>query len=556
MKKLIMSIIGIFVCLSVYSQTAYQNKCSQIFMKYWKIFTLGKQMTQGDRWAMEYIGTYEKAKDYLKVASLNYLVETGRDPDVLLKQMEKEYEAAKSLMTKQEKTEYRIDEERKTNFGRVKWDAVLVFLKWADKGEYEKTEDYIKRLTNESHPVYDSIMYHHIKLFMKDNPWTFQYESYNADKEKLYVKFYDKIGENSWGHYIDCPPAEAEKIKRACEPQEYPIYDEGDFKLQMDCDLEFYYDLSNVLTDGKDFIADKFYIDSYFGNFVLSNKVDGIFEIQIKYDELRLQDLNIVALDKYMKGHIFNYKQYVANNRERELLARKEQAIRDSIAKREKFLKDSLDYIKYSKMIDSVYNECNHDLEVDEYNVKNYRITSKATISPSNPKASYDEVLDKIRDERHQKKMEIKSFHDKCWNEYGNGNYFQTLNDFDKYFCKGLDTLDAEIDLRIITKFIDKNSYKVDQIDFRKPKTNSFIAEYLDAQKDYSDINTMRETIMDAISKCKGKYIYELAIDYLIFKNGPMRADYYKNGSKFSSKAEFYEAYTSGYYKQHLKLKK
>lgn len=560
MKKILMTFIGIFVCFSVYSQTAYQNKCSQIFMKYWKIFTLGKPMTQGDRWAMEYIGTYEKAKDYLKVASLNYLVETGRDPEVLLKQMEKEYEAAKSLMTKQEKTEYRIDEERKTNFGRVKWDAVLVFLKWAEKGEYEKTEDYIKRLTIESHPVFDSIMYQHIKLFMKDNPWSFQYGSYNADKEKLYVKFYDKIGENSWAHYIDCPPAEAEKIKRTCEPQGYPQYDEGDFKLQMDCDLEYYYDLSNVLTDGKDFIADKFYIDSYFGNFVLSNKDDDLFEIQIKYDDLRLQDLNIVALDKYMKGHIFNYKQFVANIRERELLALREQAKRDSIAKREKFLKDSLDYIKYSKMIDSVYNEYNHDLEVDKYNIDNYRISTKVSISITAPATSYQEALEKLQDEKNKQQKEIKSLHDKYWKDYGNGICYQTLNEFDDYYCKGYQVFNKETYLRSTLYQLKKEAIIVSMLDVQNdiafvPKSDIEASLLGKKMIDFSTFSNSRTKVLTMVAILQNSTHYKDAVTFMIDNNKALNKEFVKNGSKFTSPEDFYNAYISENYKNILKSK-
>jgi len=54
----------------------------------------------------------------------------------------------------------------------------------------------------------------------------------------------------------------------------------------------------------------------------------------------------------------------------------------------------------------------------------------------------------------------------------------------------------------------------------------------------------------------KGKPYYDSVIDFLMVNNAGLKNEYAKSGSYFSSKTEFYEAYSGGNYKAVLKSKK
>ena len=67
------------------------------------------------------------------------------------------------------------------------------FSKWLEKGEFEKTVDYDKRLQEGSTVVFDSICYNVIKNNIEGSDWRMNLDTYNADKEEYPVTF-------SFGH--------------------------------------------------------------------------------------------------------------------------------------------------------------------------------------------------------------------------------------------------------------------------------------------------------------------------------------------------------------------
>ena len=67
------------------------------------------------------------------------------------------------------------------------------FSKWLEKGEFEKTVDYDKRLQEASTVVFDSICYNVIKNNIEGRDWRMKLDIYNADKEEYPVTF-------SFGH--------------------------------------------------------------------------------------------------------------------------------------------------------------------------------------------------------------------------------------------------------------------------------------------------------------------------------------------------------------------
>ena len=63
------------------------------------------------------------------------------------------------------------------------------FSKWLEKGEFEKTVDYDKRLQEGSTVVFDSICYNVIKNNIEGRDWRMNLDTYNADKEEYPVTF-------------------------------------------------------------------------------------------------------------------------------------------------------------------------------------------------------------------------------------------------------------------------------------------------------------------------------------------------------------------------------
>lgn len=59
------------------------------------------------------------------------------------------------------------------------------FEEWNDRGEFEKSADYDKRLQENSKAVFDSICYHVISSKIMDNNWEMRLDTYDADKEEF-----------------------------------------------------------------------------------------------------------------------------------------------------------------------------------------------------------------------------------------------------------------------------------------------------------------------------------------------------------------------------------
>lgn len=636
MKKIILLFIAIVISSVAFSQTAYEKKCSQIFMKYWKIFAFNQPMSKADEIAMrEMVGVYEKAKDYLKIAALNYYMTTGKDPNPLMNQMEKEYTAARSLMTPREKADYRVEEERKSNFGKVKWDAVLKFVKWHPKGEYEKTSEYEAWLRDSARIVFDEIMYKEIFSFVDNNGWHFDFGNYNADKESLNVIFEDKIEKNSLTHTIKCNPELAKKLR--------------DY---IDAETRIKYDESSLLTDGQDFCPTKFTIVSQYGEWTFDNKkiLPSLQEVTVQYDKLRLQDFSsgYALLDKYMKGHVFNYNKYVSSAQQRQAvkdsLARREQEIRDSIAVIEKERQDSIDYVVYSNMLDSLVNDINTHLIKEKYNLFGFQIVNHEVIDKKNPMISYQAAVTKLQTERSEQKKQLQSVHDEIFNQnkdiFGSTETFdkyycqgldvfmdslvsivnnklatnkynvnqyrieshraldnhndtqsfltwateitterkrigdqimrerskiwsqnkdvfnENTNEFDKYYCQGMEYFNANIEYLRILKYLEDNTNRIAAIDFKKHKFDSALTGEYDTKKNIEDINSFGVNVVNMVYTCKGSSYYAKIINILMTNNLSLSAEYEKKGDKFSSEVDFYEAFISDKYKDILKSKK
>lgn len=525
MKKIILLFIAIVISSVAFSQTAYEKKCAQIFKKYWNMFYPGRSVSNFE---MNTIGVYEKAKGLLQIGALNYAMQTGKNIDAIFNQMEKEYATARSLMNKEEKQDYIVEQERKTHYGKIKWDTGLEFLKWMQKGEYEKTDDYNKRLAT-SPAAYDSLLHKNIRQEIENESWDYSIGKYDADAEVMKFIFYDKDKVCRIRHAVKIPIEIAKKIN------------EGDLRLKM------YYNDDEILMDSVDLVLvpryfylktqNNYYVsqqqDYEFDNIELLNY--GLSYVKYMYDDLNLGLYGIE--NKYMNGHIFDYNYSYNKKKEKDSIARREQEIRDSIAHREQEIKDSLAIAQYNDELSKALIRANDELKANKYNIKGYQIKDPdgEFVIAENSEKLYNQKMDylKIRKER------IDSFINSEYQlaKEENGYLYSSDNEFDSFYCQGEAAFKTETEARLefhkVKKELEKNRQSIASANYQK------------------DIN-----MIAWVNNLKDKPYYDYVINFIINNNAGLNKEYTKNGSYFSSEEDFYEAFTSGNYKDILKSNK
>lgn len=126
---------------------------------------------------------------------------------------------------------------------------------------------------------------------------------------------------------------------------------------------------------------------------------------------------------------------------------------------------------------------------------------------------------------------------------------FTSKEEFDKFYNLGEDVIQKEIKTRILKKEEEAILLKI--------KSNSTIIEKLDfkdAKVNPDDANA-KEYFQMANNNIEKPY-YSKVIDSLIEINKRLQKEWSKRGNLFSNKIEFFEAFTSGDYKNILKEKK
>jgi hypothetical protein len=148
-----------------------------------------------------------------------------------------------------------------------------------------------------------------------------------------------------------------------------------------------------------------------------------------------------------------------------------------------------------------------------------------------------------------------------------NGNLFTSKDEFDNLYDKGDDVYLPETEKRTILNYLTVNSKFIESMDFQKEKTES-VGSALGrgllgaatntnvSAKAYTDENKARKDILSVINDSKNKQYYSQVIDLVIETNKGFNKEWSKSGQYFESKAEFYDVYVSGNYKQVLKDKK
>lgn len=150
LKTLLLVVLTTFA-LSLSAETAYQKKAYQIYEKYYTLFkdgySHGLNMTESIMFSMDPEAmTAMAAMSALEWFPMNKL-------NQYINHMEKELEQAESLMTPEERKKKAeqdaIKARQKTSVGYLEMAIQANLMQWAVKGEFEKTTDYQKRLQEE-----------------------------------------------------------------------------------------------------------------------------------------------------------------------------------------------------------------------------------------------------------------------------------------------------------------------------------------------------------------------------------------------------------------------
>lgn len=563
MKKIITLILFVFVVQAAFTQSAYQTKCHQIFIKYLKMFTQGTGITMnaGDEIAYSLMGYDEYGINILKPMLVSYCAATGKNYNTMYNQIEREYAAAHKLLTSAEKAAIQQYEEKKFPWGVAKWQAADGFRNWMQKDEFESTPEFEKRLKELSVEKFDIICYNCINYYLYESPWKIKFGNYHADEQELELIFYLPFYNYEITYTISLDAEKAKTLKRYNDirdnyverkgfSQESYTYKKGSEGIRFEYNTE---EICEI--DKKVFVPRYFVVNSMYGNWTFDvSEISNINIVKFKFDDLFIYN-------NFVKGHIFDCEQYAVVARIRR---EEEQRRKDA----EKARQDSLAVVRYNDLLKEELEKVNQELRERKYNIYGRVLEKKYEITV-NSEDAYRAMLYQMQQDETSLATEFLDEHTRVWDEYwmlygGKGpskSYRCNQDEFDKYYCQGPQVFIKETYLRSTLYQLKKETITVSMLDIQKDMafiSKSDIEASLSGKKmiDFSIISNTRTKVLTMVAILQNSPHYKEAVKFMIDNNKALNKEFVKNGSKFSSIEDFYKAYTSVDYKNILKSKK
>jgi hypothetical protein len=576
MKKILIFIFAVVMTANGFSQTAYQQKCHQIFIKYAKMFTIGsgEKWGQNEDFAFSQVGYSEDeaSKGLLTTFMLGYCAKTGKSYDALKKQIEAEYAAARKLMTPDEKFVLKVNEESKVPYGRAKWQSAVDLKEWSEKSEFETLEQHQKRLQEQSRPKLDEFIYNNVNNEISENFWRMDFGDYNADKQELQVLFSDNNKNYTIKDKINVSPQNAKYLKSHCYSGDPKLYsdgaiqsfgddgmdDNGNMKSYWDEKGNLRYDVKNdvlvmeydtyelCVINNEIFAPRYFYISSDFGEWKFDVS-ENVPLVKFNYDDW-------YGKPQRLKGYTFDYQEYAKTFKEQAAALQAEREAEEARLIEQQRKEDSAAIAGFNAKIYETLKSYNQKLKDNQYNIKHFSIEGDEPMTVNDQQLFYDKCH-RIEYEYEKYKKQIKDDYWAVKNQCF--NFYDSTEEFDKYYCQGLNVLVAQTDYRNVMRQLEQNKASIAQVNFQKEmNNNSFMNVISEQPVDYTEINKYRSQLLEWVGTLKTKPYYDEVLDFLINNNSGLYKEYAKNGGKFSSKAEFYDAFVSGDYKNILKSKK
>ena len=434
-----------------------------------------------------------------------------------------------------------------TDYAKTKKAIATAFKAWQQRDEFESSVDYEERLKTKSLNQFYTFCLFYTQYTLRQYEWAFAPIKYDIDKQEYLLEIY-KCQDNYVDYEIDkfkvkasVEPSVARQLKQMHDPYSaLPI-------------ISFY--PMQCVANGK-FIPTFFVFAGNSAYFDVDNsKYPGAKEITYSAAELGITN-------KYLAGKIckvndvwkmlFNSK---LEKKAAEDRAKKEKEERERQARLRQRTNDSLAIITYNGKLESRCKQYNDSLIANKHNIEGTRIPCEMLDIKLIEKGNASKVINteyeacdsRLKQNYLRLTARIEIRYD--YNKKMYISFFANEDEFEKYYCKGVNALTIEVEnkklLISFKSFVSTNSNLIQTLNCQNEKPSSYNIN----EKTY-------ETITAFIKDCKSTKYYDEIVKMLIARNKKMYDEYVKKGSLFGSQIEFYEAYTSGQYKEILKTKK
>ena len=589
-------------------KTAYQQKIVEITQKYFKVlYGYNKELTVYDRMQLEMMTNGEDASRFiLGIGMLGYATKHSEaETKRLIEQIKAELKQADKLKTavdfkrekdakdkkEREEKEKKLKEEQeayeKTDVGSLKKNIKENFEKWNQKNEFEKEADYAVRLQNQSQRAFDSICINQIKRKIDNSYyWKKELSIYNSENESFSVTF--KINEVEWQNNINVPIAQAQSFKANWSELQFEI-DDYDWcfvekslsptvvKLNNNTDkLEYKFLLSLKNQTGINIPFDNFGIDnSFLKGYVFEYSKAKNNSEQIEKEKIRIDSLTLANFNHKLDSIFTNCNQQLLQNpfnTNKKVMSNFPHITTD--------LRKDYDDENISETRQRKFNEYKDEISREFNNLYN---SFERELESSNPKQFctiyFAQNPDK-KTEADRKYLECRCNYPKredfdlrfikrnlydcnCRaNDYDKyGDLFSNKIEFDSFYDQGEAILQEEVNIRQFKK----HASLIETLDFKdgvNSTSNGQIGKAI--LSGLTGINLpsneqkqeLTKYYIQKIDSYKDKQYYAKIIDFFVEINKGLTKEWSKNGTYFTDKTEFYNAYISGNYKQILKEKK
>ena len=575
MKTILSIIFAVIFAANTFAQTAYQQKCNQIFVKYMKLIaaSTGSKWGTAEEIALGQSGYSEAGATVIKPLLMVYCAKAGKSYEAMCQQVDAEYVAARKLMTADEKFAFKVNEESTVPYGKAKWQSALDFKEWSQKGEFETSEQHENRLKEQSRQTIDKFLYDNINKEISEDYWLVKFGDYNADKQELQILFYDNEKKYQIIRAINVSPQNAKYLKNHCSANSPELYVDGlimhfgDDGMDDDGKMKQYWDeKGNLCYEVHDEVMTMKY-DTY-DICVIDKKifVPRFFELSSEFGEWRFDISESVPPVKYnyddwlgrpqqLKGYAFVYQEYAITIKEQIVEIQRQKEAEAARLAAQKAREDSAAIAGYNEQLNEQLKSFNQKLKDNKYNVKGLSVEKTFTIMTENNKTQFYNKMNELESAYKKIENEITRDYNSAKKEYG--VFYNSDEDFDKFYCQGFEKFALETDFRNVMAQLQENKQNISVVNFLKEMNNNSVLNLMSDQPvDYTEINEYRRKLLEWVLGLKNKPYYEKVIDFLIINNAALNKEFSKNGAKFSSKAEFYDAFTGGNYKAVLKGKK
>lgn len=272
--------------------TPYQRKAAQITLKYYNIFA-GNKKLNSSAWLMVTSADPDNMEQMVGIAFLNYAYTHS---SAQVKSIDRQYSAEMKAAAKLKNATDRLREFYKTDKGRVYKEVRKQFASWNEKGEFEKQEDYLSRLKDQSVSKFNELCKEAIdkegkSILSNGSRGEVKLDNYNTEKEQfgVYVTTTKKLA--SYG-FLNIPISEAENFKSS-----FYCSDLAPIKWKVSGNKMLLSDFS-FKTNGKTYTVHSDYLVNVESKEYVPFNPNEIKDIEIPFDKLGISNA-------YLKGYVY-----------------------------------------------------------------------------------------------------------------------------------------------------------------------------------------------------------------------------------------------------------